>query len=217
MECRSRATAVAVACSVLFAAATPARAAEACTGADTPPAAEDPTMAIAATVCVLNAERAGHGRAPLRWSASLGASAGDMAGELARGRFFAHTTPAGRNLLDRVRPTGYLGAADDWILGENIAWGSGALETPAATVRGWMRSPGHRRNLLDPAFHEIGVAFAAAVPATPRSGTFYVANFGWVGAPREPRKRTARRCATASRAESPRCRRRARASRVPGP
>jgi uncharacterized protein YkwD len=40
--------------------------------------------------------------------------------------------------------------------GENIAWGTGELGTVRSIFRAWMRSPGHRENILGP-YEEIGV------------------------------------------------------------
>jgi hypothetical protein len=94
-------------------------------------------------------------------------------------RFFAHTMPDGRGLADRVRPTHYLPERGSWVLGENLAWGSGALATPRSIVAGWMNSPGHRANVLDPGYRDIGVI---VVPGSPTrrftGGATYVADFG---------------------------------------
>ena len=38
--------------------------------------------------------------------------------------------------------------------GENIAWG---YRSPQAVVDGWMNSPGHRANILNEDFHQMGV------------------------------------------------------------
>jgi uncharacterized protein YkwD len=55
-------------------------------------------------------------------------------------------------MVARAEAAGY-----DWrALGENIAWNS---VTPEDVVAGWMRSPGHCKNIMNPSFTEIGVAY----------------------------------------------------------
>jgi uncharacterized protein YkwD len=44
-----------------------------------------------------------------------------------------------------------------WTAGENLAWGAPGL-SPRRTVRRWLRSPGHRANLLDPRWRHLGVS-----------------------------------------------------------
>jgi uncharacterized protein YkwD len=41
--------------------------------------------------------------------------------------------------------------------GEDLAWGTGSLGSPSAIVDAWMASPSHRRNLLRPGFHRVGL------------------------------------------------------------
>lgn len=67
--------------------------------------------------------------------------------------FFDHTDPQGRTPEDRVRDAGFDGALP---IGENIAAG---YPTPQAVVDGWLDSPGHCLNLLEPAYGVIGVGY----------------------------------------------------------
>ncbi|MCA1689917.1 MAG: CAP domain-containing protein, partial [Actinobacteria bacterium] len=62
---------------------------------------------------------------------------------------------------------------------ENIAAAGGYLATPAATVKMWMGSPGHRANILDPAFRDTGIGVAPAAPAllTTGPGASYTEDF----------------------------------------
>src|SRR5205085_12226997 len=114
--------------------------------------------------CLLNAQRAGHGLRPVHSNGKLARAARGMVGLMIKQRFFAHTTPGGRTLVDRIRPTGYMRGR--WQLGENLAWGSGAFATPASIVNGWMHSPGHRANILHAAFRDIGIGIKLG-PASP--------------------------------------------------
>ena len=79
-------------------------------------------------------------------------------------RFFDHVAPGGSTMLGRVRATSYLRGARGWALGENLAWGTGSLATPAKTVDAWMNSAGHRRNILDRSFKEIGIGVSLGAP-----------------------------------------------------
>ncbi len=76
----------------------------------------------------------------------------------------------GTDFAGRITAAGYSWSA----AGENIATG---YPTPAAVVAGWMRSTGHCRNILSPAFRDLGVgvtarpvaAMPAARPPGPRT------------------------------------------------
>jgi uncharacterized protein YkwD len=71
---------------------------------------------------------------------------------LTRG-YFAHESPEGTTVRERARAAGY-----DWgVIGENIAEGQFSV---ADVMETWMRSPPHRRNILDPDFNELGVGLA---------------------------------------------------------
>ena len=43
------------------------------------------------------------------------------------------------------------------MYGENLAWGTGPFATARRVVSGWMKSPGHRANLLRPGWRRIGL------------------------------------------------------------
>ena len=73
--------------------------------------------------------------------------------DLAIGDFFAHTSPTGTTLADRLAVGGY---TDYATAGENIAAGQASAEQ---VVREWMESPSHRENILDPEFTELGVGY----------------------------------------------------------
>jgi uncharacterized protein YkwD len=73
--------------------------------------------------------------------------------DMAARQFFDHVTPDGRTFDRRMRDGGYAGAGP-W--GENIAAGQ---TTPAQVVEGWMNSPGHCVNVMNPAFLVVGVGY----------------------------------------------------------
>jgi uncharacterized protein YkwD len=156
---------------------TPTASAATCTGADTVPTAANVAQARAATLCLLNVERAQRNRRPLRSNAGLALAGKRHARDMVRRRYFAHSSRAGRTFDDRIRSAGYLRGARGATMGENLGWGSGELATPRAMVRGWMNSSGHRANILRPAFREVGIAVVTRTPGGVRGAT-YATEFG---------------------------------------
>ncbi|HWT93418.1 MAG TPA: CAP domain-containing protein [Solirubrobacteraceae bacterium] len=157
----------------------PASAAHAasCAGADSSPHDLTVSQARAATVCLLNVERGRRGLAPLRHNDGLALAGQRHARDMVRRRYFSHVSRAGTPFSTRIKRTGYLRGAGRALLGENLAWGSGRLATPRQIVRTWMRSPGHRANILKPAFREVGIGVVRARPAG-TNGATYAAEFG---------------------------------------
>jgi hypothetical protein len=127
----------------------------------------------------VNAERADKGLPALTHVSQLDQSSQGMCQRMVSEHFFSHETPDGKTVVDRVQPTGYIPKSGDWVVGENLAWGSGALSTPQAIVNGWMNSPGHRANILAPDYKDIGLAACNGSPSPDHTGgTVYVNNFG---------------------------------------
>jgi uncharacterized protein YkwD len=169
--------AIAVATAVAVAPATSSAAARPCPGAYLAPSAAHAAQVRAATVCLLNRQRVLHGLPRLRTQRSLSHAAGNYARLMVAQRFFAHVSPSGSTPAQRIKHTNYLRGTRVWALGENIAWGSGAAATPARIVSAWMHSPGHRRNILDPAYRDMGLGIAVGAP-NGGSGATYVNEFG---------------------------------------
>lgn len=155
----------------------PAHAAD-CAGADLLPAVASVPTAKAATLCLLNDERATRGLAPLSTEPTLEATAQDYSLAMVQQRFFAHVSPGGQTITQRL--AGYVAPARSWVTGENLAWGQGTLAAPAAIVRGWMASPSHRDNILNGQFNEIGIGIAGGTPSggLPALGATYTTHFG---------------------------------------
>jgi uncharacterized protein YkwD len=148
-----------------------------CASASANPSGANLGLIQGVILCLLNQERQAHGLGPLRSNSRLGKASKQMAVLMVKERFFAHDTPDGRSLLDRVKPTGYVKGS--WQLGENLAWGSGVLATPRSIVNSWMNSPGHRANILHGAFHDIGIGIRLGAPEQGLSGgATYVTDFG---------------------------------------
>jgi uncharacterized protein YkwD len=135
----------------------------------------------AATLCLMNAERAARGLGRLQAEPLLGRVAASYARQMVRGQFFDHTSPAGSTMLARIKATSYLRDVTSWSVGENLAWGTGTLATPRAMVRAWMQSAEHRANLLDRHFADVGIGVAAGAPIALEPGELggtYVTDFG---------------------------------------
>lgn len=151
----------------------------ACPNPELVPAPESIGAVAEATLCLLNGERADHGLAPLAVNEKLGAAASAFAQDLVAGSYFSHTGRDGSDVLDRIERAGYIEADRGWRLGENLAWGTGVLATPGSIMQAWMNSPGHRENILNPAYREIGIGVATGNPArTDGAGATYATEFG---------------------------------------
>lgn len=152
----------------------------ACDNSDITPSSDNQAQVDAAILCLVNGERADNGLPALTENSQLDQAATGMANQMVAEHFFDHVTPEGKNVVDRVEPTGYIPNSGDWVVGENLAWGSGALATPQAIVNGWMNSPGHKANILAPDYKDIGLAisFGTVQPGQTQSGVTYVNDFG---------------------------------------
>jgi uncharacterized protein YkwD len=148
-----------------------------CTGADLSPSAANGGQVREATLCLLNEQRRHHGLPVLRQQPSLAQAAGKYARLMVAQGFFDHVSPGGSTMASRIKQTKYLDNTSGWSLGENIAWGSSERSTPSQIVDAWMHSAGHRRNILDRSFREIGIGVALGAPQG-GSGATYVNDFG---------------------------------------
>jgi uncharacterized protein YkwD len=152
-----------------------------CQSADALPGQVSVADAREATLCLMNAQRTARGLGRLKAEPSLALVAGRFARQMVRDRFFDHTSPGGSTMLSRIKSTSYLRNAQRWTVGENLAWGTGTLATPRATVEAWMRSADHRANLLDRGFADVGIGIATGAPAAledDETGGTYVTDFG---------------------------------------
>jgi uncharacterized protein YkwD len=135
--------------------------------------------AEAAAFCLINKRRARRGIRNLKRNNALYSAAEGHADDMVQNHYFSHASKGGGAPAGRASAAGYKEGSSPWQVGENIAWGSGTLSTPAAIVQAWMNSSGHRKNLLRRSFRETGLAIAPGTPdpATGGGGT-YVQVFG---------------------------------------
>ena len=106
---------------------------------------------------------------PVKWNDTLARVARGHSEDMARNNYFSHDAPDGSRPPDRVARGGYKYRAT----GETIAAGQ---MTPEDAVAGWLKSPPHCKNLMQPVYTEMGVAFA--VDPKSRMGVYWTQLFG---------------------------------------
>lgn len=116
---------------------------------------------------LINVQRAAYGCAALTADARLTEAAREHSAWMAGTGEFSHTGHGGSNFVARANAAGYAKPS-----AENIAWG---YRTAAQVVDGWMKSPGHRTNILNCESRTVGVGAVYATSGTP----YYTQNFGY--------------------------------------
>jgi uncharacterized protein YkwD len=106
---------------------------------------------------------------PLQAAPALHRAALVHARDMAARGHFSHTGSDGSSASQRASRAGYRWRA----IGENIAAGPASAE---AAVAGWLASPGHCANLMNPRFTALGIAYV--VDPASRHGTYWVQVFG---------------------------------------
>jgi uncharacterized protein YkwD len=114
-------------------------------------------------LALVNQARRESGLPALRINAAVNAAAQAHAEDMARRGFYNHRSPERRDVLDRFRANGGAGWA---AIGENIATCHNNCTADSGQLRHfqgqWMRSAGHRRNILDARFAGFGFGIASA-------------------------------------------------------
>jgi uncharacterized protein YkwD len=113
------------------------------------------TAEIAGMRCLVNYARREAGLSALSSSALLRDAAMLRAHDDVRCNQFSHT-PCGMAFTATFRRSGYLQHTFEFVVGENLAYGS-VMATPRSIMLGWLRSPDHRANILDPRFSQMGL------------------------------------------------------------
>jgi uncharacterized protein YkwD len=149
-----------------------------CPNADLVPAPGNLAAVRAAVLCLHNKVRADHNLPPLREDGDLRQAAAGHSSDMVDRRYFEHTAPGGRTMVDRIVGAGYVRANAAWMLGENLEWGTGRLATPRGAVRAWLDSPPHRANLLRRGYREVGIGVSLGVPTGKDDGATYTVDFG---------------------------------------
>ncbi|MEU9084997.1 CAP domain-containing protein [Streptomyces sp. NPDC048357] len=117
------------------------------------PAAPPASGSAAAVLALVNQERAAAGCPNLTLNAKLTKAAQDHSADMAAHGNMSHTGSDGSDAGARITRAGYTWSS----YGENVAYG---YSTPEKVMEGWMNSPGHRANILNCSFKEIGIGLA---------------------------------------------------------
>ncbi|MEU8242673.1 CAP domain-containing protein [Actinoplanes missouriensis] len=116
---------------------------------------------------LINVQRTSHGCAALKVDAKLTAAARGHSAWMAQTGTFSHTGRSGSNFVARTKAAGYVKPS-----AENIAWG---YRSAAQVVNGWMKSPGHRTNILNCKSKKVGVGAVYSKSGAP----YYTQDFGY--------------------------------------
>lgn len=93
---------------------------------------------------------------PLTWNNQLQMAALGHAQDMARNKYFDHVSKNGAKIKDRITNAGYSPTGFQYFtIGENIAMGQRSIHE---VMTGWLNSPGHCKNIMSPAFKEVGIA-----------------------------------------------------------
>lgn len=116
---------------------------------------------------LVNQARAQAGLPAYTYNNILQNSAQQYAQDMNSQGFFAHVSPSGQTLNDRMHASGYYQPdGRNYYYGENIAVGQ---TTPEQVMHDWMNSPEHKAAILSKTYKEIGIG---------RSGNYWVQHFG---------------------------------------
>ncbi|GAB7026389.1 hypothetical protein JCM15764A_16370 [Geotalea toluenoxydans] len=107
----------------------------------------------------------------ITWNDRIGSAASRHSNDMAARDFFSHTGSDGSSAGDRLTQAGYIWST----YGENIAVG---YSTPAAVVQAWLNSEGHCRNIMNPAYLEIGAGVATGTYRGVPSMDYWTLNLG---------------------------------------
>lgn len=110
-------------------------------------------LSIAGVISRTNMQRQQNGSLPaLKENFKLDEAAAAKLKDMFVQQYFEHTSPQGKGPADLAIAAGYEYIA----VGENLALGN--FDNDRVLVQDWMDSPGHRANILNPQYEEIGVA-----------------------------------------------------------
>ena len=130
-----------------------------CANADVLPTRGNGTKVRAATLCLLNKVRSIAGLRTFATRRVLRRIAAAHSRDMVIRRYFDHTEPPSRTLLARLNSIHWAGSA-----GENLGYGTAYYATARSMMWAWMHSSSHRDNILDPAYHWVGIAISIGSP-----------------------------------------------------
>lgn len=129
------------------------------------PTRNDIARIAAATLCLIDRERAAYRLGALRSNSSLARIAAGQAKAMVVGNYFGDDTPSGTTPWQRITASPYGVGAHSVAAAQNIGWGTQRMATPAGMVSIWMHSPPHRQIVLTGGYRDIGIGVAPAAPS----------------------------------------------------
>ena len=168
-----------------------------CANASLRPTATNLNLIRTATLCLVDRARAAHGERSLRLNWRLDRAAQTHTAQAWPRRTTSSTSdPAVRRPPRGCAPPATSARRVGYEVGENIAWGTLWDATPRVIVSAWMRSPGHRANILDGHYRDTGIGISPHPPASlahGQAGAVYTQDFGVIDRGRAARVPRARR------------------------
>ena len=125
--------------------------------------------------CMTDFARARAGLGALDDAPQLDLSAQEKGADVLRCDSFSHTA-CGREFAYWISQVGYI-SESCWHVGENLAWGAGAYGTVRSIFQAWMRSPGHRHNVLGN-YEDLGLSLEVGELGGHRETAVWTAHFG---------------------------------------
>lgn len=125
----------------------------------------------------INEARHQHHLRPVFLSSGLRDAAQRHSRDMVRRNYFAHTSPTGVTLADRIRASAFK-TRGAWSAGENLAWGSGSIASPRSVIRMWLRSSSHRAILLSSKWRFVGIGRATGRFQGRSNAAVWTADFG---------------------------------------
>jgi uncharacterized protein YkwD len=93
--------------------------------------------------------------------------------------YFAHNSYNGETVKARLERFGYtFSGYSFWKYGENIYWGSGTSSSPESAHKWWMNSAGHKANILNKDFREVGIGVRTGTYKGYAGAKMYTVDFG---------------------------------------
>ncbi len=121
-----------------------------------------------------NQKRASQGLSRLCVHPALQKAAEAHSQEMIDKDYFSHNSYNGQSFSARIKSFGY----NYRTVGENIAWGTGSRGTPDSIFNAWMNSSGHRANILNANFKEVGIGAVTGTYKSYSNATMWTADLG---------------------------------------
>jgi uncharacterized protein YkwD len=103
---------------------------------------------------MVNEQRRRNSLNALEWNEELAQVARDYSRKMARGNFFDHYDPDGESVVERAKNA----RVKNWSkIGENLFYCENIDEFSRIAVKGWMKSPTHKENILDHEWNYSGI------------------------------------------------------------